>query len=65
MCCKQIGHGIDDCPRDPNFKTRENAVTDFERIAKILDYKKYFTDTLAETTRMMKKCVLQPRRILK
>lgn len=22
QCCKEMGHMIDDCPRDPNFKTK-------------------------------------------
>lgn len=64
MCCKELGHGIDTCPRDPNFKTRENQTTEYERIAKILDYKKYFADTLVQTTHMLKKCVLQPNSVL-
>jgi len=22
MCCKELGHSIEVCPRDPNYKTR-------------------------------------------
>ena len=24
MCCKEFGHSMDNCPRDPNFKTKVN-----------------------------------------
>jgi len=26
LCCKQMGHFIDDCPRDPNLKTGEDLL---------------------------------------
>ena len=32
MCCKEIGHNIDDCPRDPNIKTGTMANDDYIRI---------------------------------
>ena len=25
LCCKEIGHTIDECPRDPNIKTGHKA----------------------------------------
>ena len=25
LCCKEMGHSIDDCPRDPNIKKNMNA----------------------------------------
>lgn len=31
----------------------------------MMDYKKYFSDTLVQTTHLLKKCVLQPRKVLK
>ena len=32
MCCKEIGHTIDNCPRDPNIKTKVEPQMDYERI---------------------------------
>jgi hypothetical protein len=31
-CCKEIGHTIDKCPRDPNLKTNEAIAAEQERI---------------------------------
>lgn len=31
-CCKEIGHLITDCPRDPNIRSNVEAEEDFERI---------------------------------
>ena len=28
VCCKEIGHRIENCPRDPNFKTNKEADID-------------------------------------
>ena len=28
-CCKEIGHSVDDCPRDPNIKTKGQAEAEF------------------------------------
>ena len=52
---------IDDCPRDPNYKTKVNIVDDAERILKIKDYKKLFADTVVTTTHMLKKCIKVPK----
>lgn len=60
MCCKELGHGIEICPRDPNFKTKVDNDKEHERINKISDYKKLFGDTVVQTTHMLKKCVLIP-----
>jgi hypothetical protein len=46
MCCKELGHAIDVCPRDPNFKTKQDNESEHERISKIVDYKKGFADTV-------------------
>ena len=32
ICCKEIGHSIDDCTRDPNIKTNAKADQEFMRI---------------------------------
>ena len=45
QCCKQIGHKIEDCPRDPNMKTNANAKEDEIRMAKMKGCKKIFADT--------------------
>ena len=60
MCCKEVGHLIDNCPRDPNIKTKVEPSLDFERIQRIKDYRKLFADTAVLTTHMLKKCVLIP-----
>jgi len=31
-CCKEVGHSIADCTRDPNIKTNAKADVEFERI---------------------------------
>ena len=38
-CCKKFGHKIEDCNRDPNLKTREDALKDSERVDCIKDSK--------------------------
>ena len=60
MCCKEIGHTIENCPRDPNIKTKVEPELDYERIQRIKDYRKLFADTAVLTTHMLKKCVLIP-----
>lgn len=63
MCCKEIGHLIENCPRDPNMKqtslTQINV--DYERILKIKDNKKLFIDSAVTTTHFMKKCIKVPK----
>ena len=36
-CCKKFGHYAQDCPLDPNIKTREDASLDMDRIIHIKD----------------------------
>ena len=47
QCCKEVGHSIDKCPLDPNFKTVQISGVEAEqaRLAKLKDYKKLFADT--------------------
>jgi len=35
LCCKQLGHDMKECPRDPNIKTREDANKDMIRISQL------------------------------
>lgn len=61
LCCKELGHRIDQCIRDPNLKTSEFDVNaDFERIRKIKDFRKLHTDTAICTSHMIKKAVMIP-----
>ena len=61
-CCKQFGHTIDDCNKDPNLKTREKPDEDNKRIIELLNCdKRNFADTAVVTTHMLKKCVRVPK----
>ena len=60
-CCKELGHIIDNCPRDPNIRTHEDPYTEIERTQKIEDFRKLFADTAVTTTHFLKKCVRVPR----
>lgn len=57
MCCKEKGHSIEHCPRDPNIKTKENPHGDLKRILKIKDNRKLFVDTAVTTTHFLKNCI--------
>ena len=61
LCCKELGHTIQDCHRDPNIKTREDQQEDLQRIMQIKDYRKLFVDTIVTTTHFLKKCVRVPK----
>lgn len=37
MCCKELGHAIDTCPKDPNFKTKLDQDKEEKRVAKIFE----------------------------
>lgn len=60
VCCKEIGHRIENCTRDPNFKTNKSAILDIERIQKIKNFKKLHADTVVNTTHFIKKSVMVP-----
>lgn len=32
MCCKELGHKTQDCPRDPNLKTTHNGLAELRRV---------------------------------
>jgi hypothetical protein len=60
MCCKELGHAIKDCPRDPNLRSRGDSEMingDYQRILKIKENKKFFVDTAVTTTHFLKKCI--------
>lgn len=40
-CCNEIGHSIDECIRDPNFKTNQDAIKEYERVNSIKDFRKF------------------------
>lgn len=61
QCCKEMGHTIDKCPRDPNIRTRELVENEIERISKQKDYRKLFQDTQVTSTAFLKKCVRVPK----
>ena len=45
-CCKEIGHSIEECTRDPNIKTGLKADKEFERIQRMKDFRKLFADSV-------------------
>jgi hypothetical protein len=45
LCCKEVGHSIDDCPRDPNLKKQANPCLEMDRISRIKDFRKLHADT--------------------
>lgn len=61
-CCREKGHIIDQCPRDPNLKTKADTELDSERILRIKDFKKLFSDTAVQTTHLLKRCVVVQER---
>lgn len=60
MCCKELGHTIDMCMRDPNLKSGAKAEDEWLRIQKLKDYRKLFADSIVQTTQMLKKSVMIP-----
>ena len=61
-CCKEMGHLIENCPRDPNIRSKVDTEDDFVRIQKIKDYRKLNADTVVTTTHFLKKCIVVPTR---
>jgi hypothetical protein len=50
-CCKEVGHSIEVCPRDPNIRTLGTAVeNDFQRIVRSKSAKKLAAETQIITT---------------
>lgn len=65
MCCKELGHSIEVCPKDPNLKTKADHETEQERISKIQSHKKGYADTVIQTTHFFKKAVQMPGSMVK
>lgn len=59
-CCKEIGHSIGECTRDPNLKTGHKPDEEFDRIQKMKDFRKLFANSVAQTTHLLKKAVMIP-----
>ena len=53
---------IDQCPRDPNIRSKYDTESDFIRIQQIKDYRKLNADTVVTTTHLLKKCIVVPTR---
>mmetsp|Transcript_14964 Transcript_14964/g.18853 ORF Transcript_14964/g.18853 Transcript_14964/m.18853 type:complete len:141 (+) Transcript_14964:2300-2722(+) len=62
LCCKELGHLIDQCPRDPNIRSQADTEDEYLRIQKIKDYRKLNADTVVTTTHFLKKCIVVPTR---
>ena len=60
-CCKELGHSFIDCPRDPNFRTKQNPIDELDRINQIKEIRKLFVDTQVITTHFLKKCIKVPK----
>lgn len=60
-CCKEIGHTMEQCPRDPNIKTNQDPEEDIDRIMRIKDFRKLFSDTMIMTTHFLKQCIKVPK----
>jgi hypothetical protein len=58
--CKDMGHTIDVCYKDPNYKTMQDMNIDTERINKIKVEKKMHVDSNINTTHFIKKSVMVP-----
>lgn len=59
-CCKEIGHSIEKCPRDPNLKTLASGDLETKRINQISGFRKLHADTVVNTTHFIKKSVMIP-----
>ena len=62
-CCKELGHRMEDCLRDPNFRTNAETNADQMRINKIKDYKKLHVDSLVQQAHFIKKSVMVPIKV--
>ena len=61
QCCKELGHTIETCYRDPNLKTKEEVDVDIKRIQTIKDNRKLFADSSVLTTHFLKKLSKVPK----
>ena len=63
FCCKELGHSIEECPRDPNLKTIEINLIDKDqkRLQSIKSQKKIHADTKVMSTHFLKECAKIPK----
>jgi hypothetical protein len=54
---------MEDCLRDPNFRTNAETNADQTRINKIKDYKKLHVDSLVQQAHFIKKSVMIPIKV--
>ena len=54
LCCKEKGHNIDECLRDPNIRTQQDVLLEEKRIAKSKSFRKLLSDSLGMTSRLFK-----------
>lgn len=52
---------MEQCPRDPNFKTNVDLEEETERMQRIKDYRTLFSDTMITTTHFLKRCIKVPK----
>lgn len=64
-CCKELGHSIANCPKDPNFRTTiatnnaQRVEEEQARLISIQTEKRLHANTIVQTTHFLKKCVIQ------
>ena len=61
QCCKELGHTMETCYRDPNLKTNQEVDEDIKRIQTIKDNRKLFADSSVTTTHFLNKLSKVPR----
>lgn len=62
MCCKQLGHTIENCQRDPNIKTgkQNEIVSEMERLSNLKECRKLHAENIVNTTHFIKRAVMVP-----
>ena len=58
MCCKELGHRVTECPKDPNLKTSKSAEEENDRVVRIREYRKLCSDNIFITTQILSRCML-------
>ena len=59
-CCKELGHSISNCTKDPNIITFGDLEEESERIQSIKHTRRMHVDAAVSTTHFIKKSVLVP-----
>lgn len=59
-CCKEVGHSIENCTRDPNLVTKNDAEREMVRLSLLKDNKKLHADSVVQTTQFIQKAVMVP-----